>query len=342
VVDAATRVRRDDLGHEGPDLQGLTIPGRDALLRSALDAAARGWSVVPLHDVTAGRCSCGRTGCGSPGKHPRVPWRALTEQAADTSVIRSWWGDHPDANVGVVTGAVSGLLVVDVDPRRGGDTELSRIADGAPLPRTPVSTTSGGGRHLWFAHAGGAVASRHLGPGLDVEGEGGLVVAPPSRHVSGHRYGWQVGAGPEVAAAPAPPWLTGDAPLPHLELAGSPTLGGGSEVDVFGEGDAQGVLRRIAGERLTDRGVELTVLAELVPEGGRRRRGQRRAAVAVRITGHRVGRLPNRDAVRLWHAIDQVRMRSGRATCPATLRGGWVRRDGTRAPIGVTVRVPDR
>jgi hypothetical protein len=343
VVDEPARVHGDDPGDEGPDLQGLTILGTDALLRAALAAAARGWSVVPLHDVERGACSCGRAACGSPGKHPRVPWRDLMERRAGAEEIRAWWRELPTANVGVVTGAVSGLLVLDVDVRRGGDDELAAAeAGGGRIGPTPVSLTSGGGRHLWLAHPGGIVPSRPIGPGLDVEGEGGLVVAPPSRHVSGHRYGWMVGAGPERACAPAPAWVAGAAPLPQHQLVGAPTLRGDVTVPVYGEADSQGVLRRIAADRLHDRGIDLTLLAELVPEGGRRRKGRRRAAIAVRIAGHRVGTLPNRDAVRLWHGIDQVRMRSGRATCAATLRGGWLRPDGTRAPIGVTVHVPGR
>src|SRR2546422_330157 len=87
-----------------------------SLIEAALSYAARGWQVIPLHDVTRGQCSCekGRD-CESPGKHPRVPdWphKATTK----TPTLRTWWRQSPQANVGIVPGQESGLAIIDVDP----------------------------------------------------------------------------------------------------------------------------------------------------------------------------------------------------------------------------------
>lgn len=87
---------------------------------------------------------------------------------------------------------MSGLVVVDVDPDHGGEASLDRLVEEhGCLPAGRVVRTGSGGRHLYFRHPGGVVrndAGRRLGPGLDVRGDGGYVIAPPSRHASGGRY----------------------------------------------------------------------------------------------------------------------------------------------------------
>lgn len=179
------------------------------MVDAALAALRRGWSVVPLHDVSGGVCSCGRVDCPSPGKHPRIAWEPAQVAVASVDQVRHWWGRWPEAGVGVVTGPVSGVVVLDVDPRNGGDESLARLQGRFGVLATTVETrTGGGGRHLWFRHPGGAVPSGPVAPGLDVKADGGLVVIPPTRHASGRRYEWSGGAGPgEVALAAPPSWL---------------------------------------------------------------------------------------------------------------------------------------
>ncbi len=175
----------------------------------ALALAARGWSVVPVHGVVDGRCGCGRAACPSPGKHPHVRWEHWMSRAPTPAELESWWERWPDANIGVVTGWVSAIVVLDVDPRHGGDASLASLeARHAPLPDTVTSLTGGGGRHLYLAHPSHLVPSRPLAPGLDLKAEGGMVVVPPSRHASGSRYRWLVGHAPdEHLLAPVPEWL---------------------------------------------------------------------------------------------------------------------------------------
>jgi hypothetical protein len=178
-------------------------------LDAALDAVRRGWSVVPMHTIRGGRCSCGMASCPSPGKHPRVRWDAYQHRPPTEDEVRRWWQRWLDPNLGVVTGAVSGLVVVDVDPRSGGDDALVSLEERfGVLPTTVECLTGGGGAHLYFRHPGGAVRSGPLVAGIDVKADGGLVIAPPSKHLSGARYSWEAGASPdEHRLAELPAWL---------------------------------------------------------------------------------------------------------------------------------------
>lgn len=138
-----------------------------------------------------GSCSCNRTDCASPAKHPRIRWeRAMTEPAGQVE-IEDWWERWPGANVAVATGPVSGLAVIDVDPRNDGEHTLLLLqSERGELPPTLESETGGGGRHLWYALSGASVPSGELGPGVELKADRGLIVAPPSRHASGRRYRW--------------------------------------------------------------------------------------------------------------------------------------------------------
>jgi hypothetical protein len=176
---------------------------------AALAAAGRGWSVIPLHTPRSGVCSCGRASCSAPGKHSRVAWKRRMREEADIGLIERWWRRWPDANLGVVTGAVSGLVVLDVDPRHGGFDSLAVLeAVHGPIGPTVGASTGGGGEHLYFRHPQTFVPCRSIAPGLDVKGDGGLVVCPPSVHLSGHLYRWRPGCAPgEVALAELPWWV---------------------------------------------------------------------------------------------------------------------------------------
>jgi Bifunctional DNA primase/polymerase, N-terminal len=156
--------------------------------RWALYYASRGWRALPLHSVSGGRCSCGDRNCRLPGEHPRV---AVKDASADLEQIRAWWGKWPDASIGIATGAASGIVVLDVDPRNGGDKGYAQLQQDLPSAFAKVlKVRSGsGGTHLYFQHPGRNVACRaNLRPGIDVRGDDGYIVAPPSLHVTGARY----------------------------------------------------------------------------------------------------------------------------------------------------------
>jgi hypothetical protein len=177
-------------------------------LRRLAEVAARyadhGWPVLPLHTVHASSgCSCRDRDCGSPGKHPRTR-RGLLNATTDPDQVRQWWSRWPTANIGVATGTAAGLLVVDVDLPHGPASLVRLEAQHGPLPPTCEQRTGSGGRQLLFAHPGGQVGNRTaLEPGIDVRGDGGYVVVPPSLHATGERYRW-VG---RLPPAEPPAWL---------------------------------------------------------------------------------------------------------------------------------------
>jgi hypothetical protein len=173
---------------------------------AAAEYAARGWLVLPCHHLVGGGCSCRAADCSSPGKHPRVP-RGLHAASADAAVVERWWRRWPQANVGVRTGAESGLVVVDVDTVHGGGRSMRGLMDRyGDLRDVPRVRTGSGGWHLLFAHPGERVpnSAGRLGTGIDVRGDGGYVIAPPSVHARGRAYRWEVYAGD---LPPLPEWL---------------------------------------------------------------------------------------------------------------------------------------
>ncbi len=114
---------------------------RDNPRLAALAYAARGWHVFPCHSARAGRCSCGAPACQHPGKHPRT-LHGLKDATTDPALITRWWQQWPDANVAVATGAVSGLVALDEDPRHGGDVSLDLLThEHGPLPETVEALT---------------------------------------------------------------------------------------------------------------------------------------------------------------------------------------------------------
>ena len=160
------------------------------LLEAALTYAARGFHVLPLH-----------------GKHPRLDdWPNAA--STDPAQIRAWWQQWPTANVGILTGARSGLAVLDVDPRHGGAVALEELlAQHGPLPETPLVLTGGGGQHYYFRLEADLPGCKPA-PGLDLQLSGQQVAAPPSLHPSGQHYTWEASSDlAEVPLAPLPAWL---------------------------------------------------------------------------------------------------------------------------------------
>jgi hypothetical protein len=214
------------------------------LLDSALSYADRGWRIFPLHTPKPnGACSCRNTSCKDIGKHPHYERQSLEHGLNDATTnpdqIRHWWGLWQDANPAIRTGAESGIVVLDVDPRHNGDETLARLElDHGPLPETVEVVTGGGGRHLYFRYPEAETirsSNGEIGEGLDVKATGGYVVAPPALHASGQRYAWELSGHPDdVALAEIPVWLLalmrkggGSAPEPD----GDPT---GGKIDYLG------------------------------------------------------------------------------------------------------------
>jgi hypothetical protein len=171
--------------------------GTESILDAALACAAQGFYVFPCHapiDVIKDsvRCSCGKPGCKSPGKHPYIP-RGCNGASLDDQLIRRWWPRGAfDFNLAIAT-EPSRLVVVDIDPPYG-DRSWEEL--GIEI-HTATVTTGSGGRHLYFrAPAGVRIQSSQnvLGRGIDVKAAGGYVIAPPSRHLDGGVYSWNFDA----------------------------------------------------------------------------------------------------------------------------------------------------
>ena len=217
-------------------------------LKAALAYAQRGWLVVPLHNPKQGICSCGKQGCSSPGKHPRTE-HGLKDGSNDARQIEQWFARWPNANLGILTGQASGLVVLDVDGEDGKVSLQSLTAENGPLPKTLCVRTgraSSDGRrkgcHYYFRAPAVATIRNSTGKiakGLDVRGEGGYVVAPPSLHPSGLVYEWRA---PEQALADLPTWLL--AKLAEAKPAPEAAKAQGGEIE---EGGRNAALTSLAG-----------------------------------------------------------------------------------------------
>lgn len=162
-------------------------------LEMALAYAEHGWAVFPCYSVRDGACNCWKkAACAHPGKHPRTA-HGFKDATTDPEKIAHWFDMWPESNVAVATGAVSGILVVDIDPDKGGfETFGALYEQGKRFPAGgPAVRTQSGGWHYYYRHPGGHVKSDDnvAGPGIDVKADGGYVLVPPSTGIKG-AYAW--------------------------------------------------------------------------------------------------------------------------------------------------------
>jgi hypothetical protein len=210
------------------------------MLERALEYVQLGYPVFPVCSPKMGTHQHGRSSCNSPGKHPLVSWEPFQTRLPTINEVRSWWDRWPVANIGIPTGALSGVVVLDCD---SGEARQLAMNEGGVGETPAVWTGKPGGVHYWFRHPGETVSNfARKRPGLDFRGDGGYVLVPPSRHLSGADYRWVEGTA-ALTPAPCPPWL--------MEL-----LHGGSSSSTSSEGEQ--------GEPL-----DLDAFLDGIPEGGR-------------------------------------------------------------------------
>jgi hypothetical protein len=166
-------------------------------LNAALDCASRGWPVFPVWWVEDGRCACGKADCRHLGKHPLGLLVPIGRNSATThqEVIKVWRGEYSKANIGIATGKESGLVVVEVDPRHGGNESKKKLELLGNFPYTPTAYTGGGGEHIFMAYPGNGqkIKSRNYWwPGIDIKADGGYIVVTPSNHICGDSYSWKI------------------------------------------------------------------------------------------------------------------------------------------------------
>jgi hypothetical protein len=209
------------------------------MLQTALSYVRRGWSVIPLKP--RGKrphfpllpIKVDETG------HPRRTWEPYQARLPTEEEVITWWELSPNANIGIVSGAVSGIIVLDLDG--------PEVAQHREIPTTPISLT-GNGMHIFFRHRG---ARSFRLPGMDLKADGGYVVAPPSVHPSGRRYAWQLG--PFIEPATPPDWLM-ETMFPHRIEHETPPVHRGS---AYGRAALHGELNTLARTQIGARNNQL-------------------------------------------------------------------------------------
>jgi hypothetical protein len=204
----------------------LAALGELGCARAAQAYAALGFPVVPMHAVRpGGGCGCPDRACSDPGKHPRLRgWKRLA--ATDLAVAGAWWRRWPDANLALATGRRFDVL--DLDGELGVEALRAALSIAPTEHPGPVGRTGGGGWHLLYAPTG---LGNRVGvlAGVDWRGRDGLIVAPPSRHVSGHRYTWVRLLGAALPEVPAGLWrLLAPPAAARTTLPPTPTSAGHS------------------------------------------------------------------------------------------------------------------
>lgn len=184
------------------------IENPPVMREEALALVREGFAVFPIYEIRPdGGCSCGRSACSAAGKHPR-PKHGVKDATTQEDTVLQWWSQWPYANIGIATGARSGVFVLDVDIKHGGEDALELLmARHGLLPDTRICQTGGGGFHVFFKLPRDRTMANSVskvGPGIDVRGDGGYVVAAPSNHSSGRTYQWN---NPECSIVAAPDWL---------------------------------------------------------------------------------------------------------------------------------------
>jgi hypothetical protein len=156
-------------------------------LQAALDYAGHGYSVIPVGG----------------NKKSYIPWTDYQKRCATAEEIREWWAKWPGSMIGIVTGGISGILVIDCDTQEGYENIQRLLPEALLLPtaKTPK------GWHLWFIYPKGSniTVGTNVLPGVDFRGEGGYIIAPPSVNDNGHAYAWLDGLSlADVTPAPLP------------------------------------------------------------------------------------------------------------------------------------------
>ncbi|MGW1343999.1 bifunctional DNA primase/polymerase [Kribbella sp. NPDC002412] len=165
------------------------------LLTAALDAAERGWPVFMLgrSKRPVANCNDCRDNPHDPATCGHLTCHGFYAATTDTERVAAIVAAVPGGQLAVRTGAVSGLVVIDVDPAHGGGVSLAELVAHQLVPRTLWVRTGSGGVHLYYRHPGREIPSRPMPnrAGIDVKADGGYVVLPPSIHHRTHEpYRW--------------------------------------------------------------------------------------------------------------------------------------------------------
>jgi len=164
----------------------------------ALAYAAEGFAVLPVWwrvaDGEGWRCACSKgAACDRPAKHP-IPSQGVKQATTDQDRILAWWGEHPEANVAMATGSISGVIIIDVDTGNGKEGDIAittACADKGGVPPTLRAQSGSGGLHYAYTYRTNPY-TRKIGflKHVDYLADGGYVIVQPSCNTKG-AYTWQ-------------------------------------------------------------------------------------------------------------------------------------------------------
>ena len=187
-------------------LTGKPYEGRSFMnntLRAALDYHARGWSFYPTQPRSKMPLNALLPQLPNEKGELRATWKPFQTECPTIEQITEWYSRCPLANLALITGAVSGIVALDLDSPEA--IEYARRQFGTHWPDTPTAC-SNRGWHLYFRHPHFPVRGNTGIPDLELRGDGASITAPPSVHASGHRYNWFVSPD-EAPLAQLPEWL---------------------------------------------------------------------------------------------------------------------------------------
>jgi hypothetical protein len=145
------------------------------LLVSALKYTQMGFSVIPIF--------------AGDKKPSYIKWEPYQKEKATTEQIKEWWSKWPQANIGIVTGEISDLCIIDADSKEA----IERIEQILPDNTIcPIASTPRGGRHYYFRYTNGLTNKANVFEKIDVRTKGGYIVAAPSRNNGSGQYEWLV------------------------------------------------------------------------------------------------------------------------------------------------------
>jgi hypothetical protein len=201
-------------------------------LDPALVYRTRGWSVVPQ----------------LPGaKKPCVLWKAFQQRLPSEEEVRHWFELWPQAGLALVLGPVSGVFAIDVDGPEAHQALLDRLGGEPVAPKSLSGSRKPYRYHLLFACPNLPTKAKATPwhPKLEFRGQGGVIILPPSRHQSGHRYAWAPSQSPDALALPeVPPAVLQalaprpkpGAPMPPVDPSAAGGLSGSPQTRRFLQG----------------------------------------------------------------------------------------------------------
>jgi len=145
------------------------------MLKAALEYIGAGYSVIPLQPNDKKPIS-------------GFMWAQYNERIATSEEVIQWWTRYPSANIGIITGRISGIVAVDIDTEKGGDYNSVYEV----MPTGMISQTGSGGFHLIYdyPYLEEEPIKNAVTEGIDIRSDRGYIVAPPSIHKNGNEYQW--------------------------------------------------------------------------------------------------------------------------------------------------------